>query len=290
MRPWRAVALRQPDLDTVVAGFVLGVEPDLPVWPVTGEAPAGWLADPGVLCLECGGSGQTDLGNFDHHGEGAGLPPACVQALGEGGGADAWTRDLVAYAAAVDEGRPPPAPRVLPDVSTLVSGIRLVHGEAAAAFRAGLQLLHECRGLPPWGPLPRRSAWMPYLDAKAENLRALLASLDAVRTATTRSGRTLAYLETPAAGGHEALRRTGAAITVLSRPLDGGRRKYTVASRTLRVADYLPRLRAAEPGWGGPSHGTIIGSPFSGSLLSPDDLIALLLDDLSLRPADPVSP
>ena len=257
------------------------------MWPVSGEAPREWLCDPAVLCLECGGSGRTDLGNFDHHGDGGPLPPACVQALQRVGGVEAWLDDLVAYTAAVDEGRPPSRARALPDLSHVVSGARLVHPDLAGAFRAALRVVAGWRGLPPWGPVAPRPEWQPYLWAKRGNQEALLADLDAARFVTTRAGRRIGFVITPAAGGHEALRRLGADVSMLAMHLEGGRYKYTVASRTLRVDGYLPRLRLLEPGWGGPHHGTIIGSPFEGSRLTPDQLLALLLDDSPLRTADP---
>ncbi len=284
MSAWRKVVLRQPDLDTLVAAFVLGVDPMGPIQAVGVRARPDDLADPSVLCLECGGGGQVWLANYDHHGYTPGFPPACVQALWRVGCPEPWVRDLVAYAAAVDEGRPASQPRALPDLSFVISGVRLVHPDPVEAFRVGLEVLSHWRGLAPWGPVEPRPEWGAYLEAKRANGGRLVADLRGARVFATRSGRRLVMLETRAAGGHGALRRLGADLSVLVKPLGQGRRKYTIASRALRVSGYLCRLNASEPGWGGPAHGTIIGSPFGGSRLDPDALLPMLLDDTGLRP------
>ncbi len=59
----------------------MGVSLDSEIIVVHHKAPAEELADPEVLCIECGGSGQIGLNNFDHHETAEELPPACRQAF-----------------------------------------------------------------------------------------------------------------------------------------------------------------------------------------------------------------
>lgn len=71
------------DLDTAGAAFLLGVTREDEVEVVrSGQASEADLANPDVLCIEVGGSGQVNLRNFDHHGLGSeGLPSATTQAF-----------------------------------------------------------------------------------------------------------------------------------------------------------------------------------------------------------------
>jgi hypothetical protein len=285
------VFFRQPDLDTVVAAYVLGVRPDTPVTAVLGEAPVHALADPTALCLECGDPGGVSRGNFDHHGSARPLPPACVQALALRPGACASLRRLVAYAAAVDLAGRLPRPRRWPDLSHLCSGVRLAAPGPEEAFRRGLEVVEAVNRdrLSPFGPLPRRPEWAAYLAAKEGARASLSAAREGARRFPTRSGRTAGWLEAAVPGVHGALRALGCQITVaLSPPGPGGAgRKVTVASADLRVSGYLPALAALEPGWGGPDHGTVVASPLGGTRLAPQVLLQVVEDDRALAPADP---
>jgi len=80
------VVIQQADLDTSLTALILGVSPDDEVVAVQAKAAPEDLAHRDVLCIECGGSGQTDLNNFDHHDSAVSLPPACRQAFAITGG------------------------------------------------------------------------------------------------------------------------------------------------------------------------------------------------------------
>lgn len=67
----------KPDLDICLTAHVLDViESDILVC-VQDRATSDDLADRSVHCIECGGSGEADLNNFDHHDPLLSLPPAC---------------------------------------------------------------------------------------------------------------------------------------------------------------------------------------------------------------------
>ena len=156
------VVLQQVDLDTCLTGLLLGA----------GAAPAE-LADPAVTCIEAGGSGQTELNNFDHHDAAGSWPPACVQALRAAGAAGSPALErLVAYVAEVDLGRAPvrdwetDAAEGL-SLSSVFSGMRLTVRDPREQFFAGLGVLRTVleESIDPFGPMPPRPAWQVYADA-----------------------------------------------------------------------------------------------------------------------------
>lgn len=57
-------------------------------------------------------------------------------------------------------------------------------------------------------------------------------------------------------------------------------RKYTIGGNRVRVDGLLSVLNDLEPGWGGPAHGTIIGSPRGGTQLDIDRIIAIVQEEL----------
>jgi hypothetical protein len=71
--------------------------------PAGQAALAAALADPTVFCVEVGGSGQTDLNNFDHHQVGGPTESACLQIWRKLGSSED-TRRLVEYCNTVDTG------------------------------------------------------------------------------------------------------------------------------------------------------------------------------------------
>src|ERR1017187_6862418 len=105
----RAV-FQQADLDTSVAGTILGIGPStVVVFRLTGALPDE-LADPAVVCIEAGGSGQTERNNFDHHDTELHLSCAARQAF-DARSCPSDYRALVDLAEGVDGGwNPRPAP------------------------------------------------------------------------------------------------------------------------------------------------------------------------------------
>lgn len=74
---------KKVDLDTAAAALLLGASREDEVEVVSGEASVEDLANPDVICIEVGGSGQCDLNNWDHHGTTGNEPSvsACMQAF-----------------------------------------------------------------------------------------------------------------------------------------------------------------------------------------------------------------
>ena len=122
-----------------------------------------------------------------------------------------------------------------------------------------------------WGPVPvEDTPWEQYPKAKKEYDRRGKEVLKKAKWTTTRSGLRVGYVETEWIGAVGALygkvesgTGKGADIAVVLNPAYGPRklRKFTIAGNGIRVDSLLEKLNKLEPGWGGPSHGTIIGSP-----------------------------
>ncbi len=266
------VVIRTADLDTVMCAFLLGLSPALPLEVVGGLTPAFRLADPSTCCIECGGSGQVELGNFDHHDPLRHDPPASLQALGLMAAPDPLLIRLARWTAARDMTTGTRSGGY-PDLSNLFSGLRLVSRDEAQAFAAGLELLRTIHvlGCRPEGPLPWRPEWRTFLEAKARNRQQLRRDLGRKIEFTTKSGIRAGFLETMACGVHGILRSQGCRLTIACRRSAGagGRWRYSVATDLFRLDSLRCRLNLLEPGWGGPAHGTIVGSPFGGSRIDP---------------------
>lgn len=280
---WRAVVIQKPDLDTCLAGLLLGAERVTDLRVVRDLADPVDLRDPAVLCLECGGSGAVVAGNFDHHDTTEALPPACVQALATVGG-DAATRRLVAYVAAIDTAALPPAVVPPPYLSGVFAGMLLRERDPAARFRSGLTLLRRALdlGLDPFDTMPAQPEWRDWIAAKEKNDAGVRAVAAAARILTTGSGRTLGYVETTFYGALGALYAQGCDVAVAYNPRFGDppAPKFTIGTRGLPLDDVRAALVALEPGWGGPAHGTVLGSPRAGSRLGPDAVLTVLVATL----------
>lgn len=168
--------IQKSDLDTVLTGLLLGWQDAAQTEVVADQAPAVFLADPTVYCIECGGSGQVARRNFDHHDTVAPLPPACVQAYCWMGYNDPAFWSLVRYVAAVDLGQQDSLPeRDGLSLSGLFSGLLMVHGGMLDRFTACCQVLRTIlhRPIDPWGVMPRLPAWEDYREAKRAQHQAL---------------------------------------------------------------------------------------------------------------------
>ena len=289
------VVLQQVDLDTCLTGLLLGVGAAAEVTVARDGATPAELADPAVLCIEAGGSGQTELNNFDHHDAAGSWPPACVQASRAVGAAGSPAPErLVAYVAEVDLGRAPARDWETDadgrlSLSSVFSGMRLTVRDPREQFFAGLRVLRTVleESIDPFGPMPPRPAWQAYADAHRRERAALAALLHAAERFPTAGGRTAGYLRTDRIGALRALYRSGCDVAIAYapafRPPAGGApiRKFTIAGRDgLRVGGLLGPLAEREPGWGGPAHGTIIASPRRGTDLDPAEIKRLVRDHL----------
>lgn len=279
------VVIQKVDMDTCLTGLILGAEGAAELVVRSDGATSQELADPAVLCIEAGGSGDVARSNFDHHGPGAPDDPACVQAAGRAGLTDSnWLR-LVAYVAAVDVGSPIGSGRAaFPTLSNVFSGMMLVEHDGRARFQAGMAMMRHVveTGIDPCGTMPERPEWAAFVEAKRLAQGGLSQDLETARLFQTSTGAQAGFVASGhpgALGGlYELGCRYGVAFAENFRTDDGATiRKFTIgASRGSRVDLLLPALNELDPGWGGPSHGTIIGSPRPGSSLSVETVCDLV--------------
>jgi len=272
----RRVVIQKVDLDTALTAFLLGVSEADEIVVVPERAAPPDLASPDVLCIECGGSGQAELGNFDHHDTAELLPAACVQASCFRSGSLAAER-LVEYVAALDtDGSQAVRQRsILPpggrSLSAVFSGMLMTIVEPRCQLLEGLSLLHKVvqAGIDPFGAMPELPEWEAFYAAKRANGSLLREAFQRIIRFTTHSGLQAGYLETAARGALGGLYGCGCRIAVASYPLrvppQGPlRRKFTIGGKGIRIDAILCALNSQDPGWGGPSHGTIVASPRDG--------------------------
>ena len=290
------VVLQQVDLDTCLTGLLLGVALDDEIVVKRHGASAAELEHPEVLCIEAGGSGQTGLNNFDHHGTGS-WPPACVQALrAAGSSASPDVEQLVAYVAEVDLGRSRTVAAARDQdaddrlgLSSVFSGMRLTVRDPREQFFVGIAILQTvlAESIDPHGPMPERDGWRTYVEARRRERAALAALLDGVERFSTASGRIAGFLVTDRVGALGALYASGCHIAIAYATefqAPSGRnpiRKFTVGGRDgLRVDGLLGPMAKHEDGWGGPAHGTIIASPRGGTEVDPAEVKRLVREHL----------
>jgi hypothetical protein len=282
------VVIQQVDMDTCLTALVQGISGDEDVIVVKGDASPADLADPGVLCIEAGGSGQVELKNFDHHNTTAPLPPACRQAFQASGRSDPLVARLVDYVAAIDvaglHALPPLPGAGFPTLSDVFAGMRLVIKDPVEQLRAGLALFKTVltQSIDPFGLMPELPDWQAYLAAKRQNDKAIEHAKANAEIFTSTHGLQVGYLETDVFGIPGALYALGCPVAIAFSPRFGDppAPKYTIGGNGVRVDHLLPWLNALESGWGGPAHGTIIGSPRTGSRLMPGEVKRIVCEYL----------
>ncbi len=286
MSPFRSVVIEKVDLDTCLAGLLLQANLVSEVVVRPGGATTDELADPAVMCLEAGGAGDVGHGNFDHHGVDAPAEPACVQAAAVVGVTDLARLRLIDYVATLDLGLPFPRGQAgFPSLSHVFSGMLLVEKRGPIRFDRGMAILKAVidLGVDPFGTMPPQPEWHAFVEAKREAQLALSADLAGARLFSSRSGARIGFVASLHPGALGALYALGCdyAIAFADRFLsDTGStlRKFTVGSDGRRVDHLLRVLDAIELGWGGPSHGTIVGSPRHGSHLPVETVCSVVAE------------
>ena len=291
----RKVVIQKVDLDTALCAFLLGVGRGDEVVVVRDKAAPEDLANPEVLCIECGGSGEVEKGNFDHHDTEKPLPPACLQAFQYLSQKDLKLsenlalRELVEYVAILDT----QGPKALeeragkpdfPTLSHVFSGMLLCTKDPKEQLFRGIEIFELVleRKISPFGKMPELLEWREYIAAKRESLEAVKKAVESAEFFQTRGGLRAAFVEAEVPGVLGALYEMGAQVVIAYCQKFGNPPvpKYTIGGNGVRVDGLKPYLAELEEGWGGPAHGTILGSPKGGSKLPPKKIKELVCQHL----------
>jgi hypothetical protein len=271
-------------MDTVLTALILGCRKTDEILWVEDQASKEYLEDPSIYCIECGGSGQVELGNFDHHNINLDLPPACVQAFLHCEINDPPLETMVRYVAGVDSGERLQGDYKHFGLSSLYSGMRLVHQNFLEQFWAGLEMFQNflISEINPAGPIPFLSKWQSYREAKERQHKDLKKDIQRAEIFMTRSGIKGGFLESHYPGIHGLLRNLGCHITIASGLQNGDQCKqfYTISGFRLNLFPLIEKIEKYEQGWGGHTQGGIIGSPRAGTRLKKDQLIKIVSEEL----------
>ena len=256
----RRVVVGKIDLDTVGAAFLLGVTREDELVVVRGEASSEDLADPNVICIEVGGSGQVTQNNWDHHAEDGPRISATRQVAEKTsvtvcscGAYHWWTPvdnddtvlgECELYLAYIDpkDGKVSPVvtwlvgyineldtkgPEALrsgkvgfPTLSDVFAGMLLTERDPAEQLHKGVEILREVVATGQ-DPWLTIAGFDAYAEAKRENNRAIAEAVEKAEWTTTQGGRKLAFLETDFFGAPGALYGAGAEVVVAFSPRFG---------------------------------------------------------------------
>lgn len=277
----KVVVVQKIDLDTALAAFLLDVSASDQIVLSRGEGPPEVLANPQIVCIEAGGSGRTDLNNFDHHNEGGHLPPACEQAYHsriDHWGGDSRVKRLVEYVAKLDGGERFLCACPFPVLSSVFSGMLLCERNLVTQLFKGIEIFAAVleKEIDPFGVMPPLPEWEDWIGAKRANDGAAALALERAEYFTTSGGLRGAFLESECAGGAGALYEKGCRVVVLFNPRFGDLSipKFTIAGNGFSVYHLASIFNRTEEGWGG--RGSIIGSPRNGTVFRPDEVIKVV--------------
>lgn len=313
----RKIKVGKIDLDTVGAAFLLGATRADEVEVLrSGKATPEDLANPEVICIEVGGSGQTQLNNWDHHDEGGPTASATRQVLVVENllaelkdflldkpsekfrePFDLWSSfleeaaeerekeyieagfRLVAYIDQLDT----KGPRSLASYGQVgFPTLSDVFSGMLLTTKDSVEQLHKGVELliavmdSKQDSYGTIKGFDSYAEAKAENNRQIAKAVEMARWDTTLAGLKLGALETEFFGAPGALYGAGAQVVVCLNPNLNGVRKFTIAGNDIKIDVVKPVLNKRESGWGGPPTGTIIGSPREGSNLSLEEVAEIV--------------
>lgn len=287
------VKVEKIDLDTIGAAYFLGVNSQDEIEILRGSASIEDLANPDVICIECGGSGQTQLNNWDHHEEGKTSDSAALQAFNamvpsfiknEERSSGVLLRKffLAQYIHVLDTQGPnffheraKELQLSPPFLSDIISGMFLLTRDPKEKLLKGIEILSEVieGGQDPASTI---SGFDSFYEAKKENDSQIASVVKEASWEETSSGLKIGYLQTHFYGALGALYSHGAQIGVVYNPNLNGVKKITIGGNGTKVSELLPFLEEVEDGWGGPATGTIIGSPKNGTRMTLQQVVQIV--------------
>lgn len=311
------IRVEKTDLDTIGSFFLHKyagrIDDSCLITCLRSQASPEDLTNPQTLCLECGGSGQTALGNFDHHQEGGPEESATLQTLKTLPKAklNLNISYLASYIDNIDRLSPEQIREKyqtleFPTLSDIISGINLKHSRSPeTVMKEGERVIRTLinSGLKPTGPI---SGFNEYAELKKSNDAQIELVRQHTRFIQSHGNTQIGYLQTTFFGAPGIIYEEGRKnfgpdqiiIAVAHNPQFGPEKnenKFTIGLNlspqqarenniSLKIlADQLnnpaidPSVNPATgTTWGGPPTGTIIGSPKGGSTISLEKVIEII--------------
>lgn len=278
----KKVLFSKVDMDTCLTAFVLGVSEEDEVIAIREEAEERYLNDPGVICIEVGGSGTAHLNNFDHHNFKGEIGTACEQAYEKMGTEEEALKKLVDYVSAVDMNPKSLSPKDFPTLSDVFSGMLLTYKDPKKELFKGMEIFQVVleKKLDPFDTMPPLPEWAGYIEAKRKNDLEVKEAVKKASFVTSKSGLKIGYVEATVFGVIGELYDLGCDVAVAYNPEYGEPpvRKFTIAGKEVPVEHLTSYLNELEQGWGGRK--TIIGSPRRGSKLSLEVVVGIVKSNL----------
>lgn len=308
------VLVEKTDLDTIGSFFMHQLagrlEDDCAITSLRGQASTEQLNDPQILCIECGGSGEINQGNFDHHAEGGPTESATLQTLRTlpKSKLSLEISFLANYIDNIDRLSPKQIKlkyrnTTFPTLSDIISGINLKHfREPVVALQTGRQVIEKMLSTQqkPTGPI---TGFEEYARLKKNQDEQIEKVRQNVRFNKTPQGNYVGHLQTTFFGApkviyEEGLKNFGSdkiVIAVAHNPNFGpnqNENKFTIGLNLSpdqakakhinlkKLSEKLnnPNIDSAvniesKKTWGGPPTGTVIGSPKGGTNLTMEKLL-----------------
>lgn len=281
----KKILFSKVDMDTSLTAFILGVSDEDEVIAIREEAEASDINDPGVVCIEVGGSGTPHLNNFDHHNYEGEIGPACEQAYEKRVIEDEELKRLVDYVSVVDMNPKTLPPKDFPTLSDIFSGMLLTYKDPKEALFNGMGVFRIVlnKKLNPFDTMPPLPEWAVYREAKRRNDLGVKESVKKASFLTSKGGLKIGYVEATVFGVIGELYNSGCDVVIAYNPRYGtpAVRKFTIAGKETPVDHLTTPLNELEPGWGGRK--TIIGSPRKGSQLSLNEVVEIVKSSGSNR-------
>jgi hypothetical protein len=234
------------------------------------------LANPEIPCVECGGSGETKLNDWDHHfyngdqGDKEYIPPACIQAAREKLGE---IPPVVQAIGAWDEGKFGEFPE-FKETQIIFGGMLLDVRNVMEQAKEGIILCQKWLA-GDFSLSPKEKKWK---EIKKNYDIKIAEEMEKVEYLQTKQNRTLAYVESEFWGTLRACQEPMDTedVVVVKNPTTN---KITIALKpasTSSLKGICDLLNKIEPGWGGPITGKIIGSPQKGSRLELREVVQIV--------------
>jgi len=312
------IIVEKTDLDTIGSFFLHQkadrVDANTPIKSVRGQAGPEDLTDQNTLCIECGGSGQTNLGNFDHHDhDGPDISATWQTYLTlKPAQKNYFLEHVCHYIDNIDRLSPQQISQkypstCFPSLSDIISGINLKHSrQPEIALKEGAKVIQHLltKEEMPTGPV---SGFEEYAQLKKQNNDQIESVRQNIIFVESQNNTYIGHLETTFFGApgiiyEEGLKKFGPETTVIAvahNPNFGpakNENKFTIGLNLSpeqanmknislkKLAEQLNRT-ANDPSvnldegksWGGPPTGTIIGSPKGGTGLNMSQVLDTIL-------------